>query len=98
MKSILESIKENVINECGGSACGGGGSTSSYSYSGVSQYFNESDGNYFISKSSAEYLQNLIIYVADKGKVSLRLRSDKSKQRQQTLIDLCKDIKKAMKW
>lgn len=94
MKSILESIKENVINECGG-GCGG---SSSYSYSSVSRYFDESDGDYFISKSSAEYLQNLIVYVADKGKVSLRLRSDKSKQRQQTLIDLCKDIKKAMKW
>lgn len=98
MKSILESIRENIINECGG---GCGGSYVSYRSSSSSSslsYFDKSAGNDFISKSSAKYLQELIVYIADEGKVSPRLKKDSSKQRQQDLIDLCKDIKKKMKW
>ena len=95
MKSILESIRENIINECGG---GCGGSYVSYRSSSSLSYFDKSAGNDFISKSSAKYLQELIVYIADEGKVSPRLKKDSSKQRQQDLIDLCKDIKKKMKW
>lgn len=100
MKSILESIRENIINECGGNGGGGGcgGSYVSYGSSSSLSYFDKSVGNDFISKSSAEYLQELIVYIADEGKVSRRLKKDSSKQRQQDLIDLCKDIKKKMKW
>ena len=101
MKSILESIRENVVNEgCGYSygGCGLSSSSSSYGGSRFSKFFSESDGNYFISNSSPEYLQGLIVYIADNGKVSPRLRSDASKARQQGIIDLCKDIKKKMKW
>lgn len=96
MKSILESIRENIINECGGGC--GGGSYVSYGSSSSLSYFDKSTGDNFISKSSAEYLQELIVYIADEGKVSPRLKKDSSKQRQQDLIDLCKDIKKKMKW
>ena len=102
MKSILESIRENIINECGGGGHGGcgGGSYVSYGSSSSSSfdYFDKSAGDNFISKSSAKYLQELIVYIADNGKVSARLKKDSSKQRQQNLIDLCKDIKKKMKW
>lgn len=42
--------------------------------------------------------KNLICYIADNGEIGISVKKESSKQCQQGVIDICKNIKKQMKW
>ena len=56
------------------------------------------DAQTWVSYANAKYIKNLICYIADNGKIGIRVKKESSKQRQQGVIDICKNIKKQMNW
>jgi len=54
--------------------------------------------NDLIQDEDEKFLKDILIYIADNGKIRDRVTSEKTKQRQQGIIDLCKEIKSKMKW
>ena len=58
----------------------------------------KNDATTWVSYANANYIKNLICYIADNGKIGIRAKKESTKQRQQDVIDICKNIKKQMKW
>lgn len=106
MKSILESIRENIINECGGSSsdgggCGGyisggggcGGGRWYYDSSERKNYFkfNKNLGMEFLDTATKDFLQDLIVFISEQKPLPRKFT-----QTQIDLINWCKNLVK--KW
>lgn len=57
-----------------------------------------SKGNQLISYGDADFIKNVICWIADNGEVNKRLKTELTKKRQQDVIDLCKQIKLNLNW
>lgn len=55
-------------------------------------------GNRWVSYANADFLKNVICWIADNGEVDKMLKTDLTKKRQQAVINLCKDIKTKLCW
>ena len=52
-----------------------------------------SKGNELISYADADFMKKVICWIAENGEVNKRLKTELTKKRQQSVIDLCKEIK-----
>lgn len=107
MKSILESIRENIINECGGysggggcggyssggGGCGGGRWYYDSSSSERKNYFkfNKNLGMEFLDTATKDFLQDLIVFISEQKPLPRKFT-----QTQIDLINWCKNLVK--KW
>ena len=55
-------------------------------------------GNRLISYGDADYLKNVICWIANNGKVNQYLKTDLTRKHQQDVINLCKEIKSKLNW
>jgi hypothetical protein len=57
-----------------------------------------SHGNHLISYGDANFIKNVICWIADNGQVNQYLKTELSRKKQQEIINLCKDIKIKFCW
>lgn len=55
-------------------------------------------GQQLIYYAKPEFMKAVISYIADHGEVGKRVKLEETRERQQSVIDFCREVKEKMQW